>query len=108
MPKWLEHLKEKWGIKSNWDVIVIMIVFSLAGMLVVSERPLIFHLFGVKPETPFWLKTFLYLLFIFPMYQINLMIFGTLLGQFRFFWEKEKQLGRFFYRISIQKIYSIK
>ena|SRR3989338_4381181 len=108
MEKWLKHLKQKWSLKSNWDVLVIMIVFSLAGMLIVRERPVIFHLMGIKPQTPFWLKTLLYLLFIFPMYQINLMIFGTLLGQFRFFWEKEKQLGRFLYRISIQKIYSIK
>jgi hypothetical protein len=36
-----------------------------------------------------------YIPIVFPLYQINLLIFGFLLGQFEFFWEKEKALVRF-------------
>ena len=95
---WITHLKSKWNIKNNWDFIVIMLVFSIAGMLIVHERRPVFHLFGVTAQTPLWVKIPLYLVTVFPLYQINLLIFGALLGQFKFFWAKEKQLVRFLFR----------
>jgi len=95
-PQWVQRLKTKWKINSNWDFIAIMIVFSLAGMTIVYERRPLFHLFGITASTPFWIKFLAWLAVVFPSYQLNLIIYGTLLGQFRFFWEKEKQMGRFF------------
>jgi len=91
----IQHLKDKWAIESNWDFVLIMIVFSLAGMNVSMGRKPLFHLLGVTARTPFAIKTFLYLLFLFPMYQISLLIYGFLLGQFGFFWKKQKQLVGF-------------
>jgi hypothetical protein len=41
-----------------------------------------------------WVKVPTYLLLVFPTYQISLMIYGSLLGQFRFFWAKEKAMMR--------------
>lgn len=93
-PGFLEKMKEKWGVNSLFQVILIMIVFSLAGMSVVFLRKSFFHLLRFDESTPFWLKTITYLLFIFPSYQLMLMIYGFLLGQFSFFWEKEKKMGR--------------
>ncbi|MDZ4242694.1 MAG: DUF6787 family protein [Candidatus Omnitrophota bacterium] len=90
----LERLKRKWGIESNRDVVMIFLVFSLAGMSVSFCRRPIFAFFGVTPQAPFWLKACIYLPFVFPLYQVSLIVFGSLLGQFRFFWEKEKQLLR--------------
>jgi len=97
--RWTDKLKQKWGIKSTWDVFVICIVFSLAGMSVVYVRKPFFYLVGITPQTPFWIKFFTWLLIVFPTYQINLIIFGTLLGQFSFFWEKEKQMGKLLLRL---------
>jgi len=97
--EWLKHLKQKWGIQSTWDAIVICVVFSLAGMSIVYVRRPFFHFVGITAETPFLIKFFTWALIVFPTYQINLIIFGTLLGQFRFFWEKEKEMGRFLLRI---------
>ena len=94
-----EKLKKKWNIKSNWDFFLINLVFALAGMAIVFVRKPLFHLFGITSQTPFWIKFVTWLAIVFPIYQINLIIFGTLLGQFRFFWEKEKQMGRFFVRL---------
>ena len=88
----MERLKTKWGITSNLQVILIMIVFSLAGSSIGFIRRPLFHIFGIEKETPFWIKTVVYLLSIFPIYQVLLLVYGTLLGQFRFFWEKEKKL----------------
>jgi len=98
-PSWIINLKKKWNIDSNWDFILIMVVFSIAGMSIVYVRKPLFHILGITAATPFWIKFFAWLIIVFPTYQINLIIFGFLLGQFNFFWEKEKQLGRFFRRL---------
>jgi len=98
-PQWVDRLKKKWNITSHWDFWAIMIVFSLAGMSIVYVRKPLFYLFGITATTPFWIKFLTWLAIVFPTYQINLIIFGFLLGQFNFFWEKEKQMGRFFLRL---------
>jgi hypothetical protein len=88
----LEKLKGKWGLSSLFQVIMILIVFSLTGMTVVLIRPVIFSWFGFDDQTKFITKSITYLLLIFPMYQMLILVFGALLGQFSFFWEKEKKL----------------
>jgi hypothetical protein len=93
--KWVGKLKTKWGITSNRDFILIMIAFSLAGMMISFCRPPIFHILGITKQTPFWIKALIYIPLIPPIYQVFLLFWGTLLGQFDFFWEKEKRLGRF-------------
>ena len=95
MRKILNKLKNKWGIKSDWDAFVICLVFSLAGMAVVFVRKPIFHVLHITAATPLWIKVCVYLSIFFPTYQMNLLIFGALLGQFNFFLEKEKKLWRF-------------
>jgi hypothetical protein len=98
MKKVFERLKSKWGINSNRDLVLICLTFSLAGMSILRERPIVFHAIGIQDATPFWLKALVYIPLIFPLYQINLLIFGTLLGQFPFFWEKERHLVKLILR----------
>jgi hypothetical protein len=83
---WIERLKTKWQIKSNWDFWMIMLSFSLAGMFIMPVRKLIFHLVGITAQTPFWIKILLYIPLIPPAYYVGLIIVGTLLGQNKFFW----------------------
>lgn len=91
---WLIKLQEKWQLKSIWQVIAVLITFSLAGSSVVFFRKLLFSLLGFDASSPFWLKTVTYLLIVFPLYQVLLLVYGFVLGQFAFFWEKEKKLFR--------------
>jgi hypothetical protein len=98
MPNPIEHLKQKWNIRSNRDLFLICLTFSVAGMFILHERPHVFHLLGIENNTPLWIKVAVYIPLIFPLYQLNLLFFGALLGQFPFFWEKEKQLVRFLLR----------
>lgn len=93
-PSWVTKLKNKWNITTNRDFILIMIVFSLAGMSIGFERKIVFHLFGIDKD-PLWVKILVYVPLIVPIYQVNLLIFGFLLGQFKFFLEKEKRLIKF-------------
>jgi len=103
MTNLFNRLKQKWGIQSNWDFVIINIVFALAGMTIIYERKPIFHLISITAETPFIVKLIVWLLIVFPCYQINLIVFGALLGQFRFFWEKEKQMGKFLFKLFTRK-----
>ena len=93
--KFKKRLMQKWNIKSDWDFWMIMLTFSMAGMGISVVRPIVFHLFGIERTTPLWIKVCAYIPLIPPTYQLGLLFFGTLLGQFNFFWEKEKQLVRF-------------
>jgi hypothetical protein len=89
---YLQKLREKWGLRNLFQVVIVLIVFSLTGMTVVLVRPVVFSWFGFDEHTHFWVKAITYLLLIFPMYQILILVYGALLGQFAFFWEKEKKL----------------
>ncbi len=88
----ITRLKEKWGITGTVQVILILVVFSLAGSTAVALRQTYFDWLGFGVETSFWLKTFAYILFLFPAYQVLLLTYGFLLGQFDFFWQKELRM----------------
>ncbi len=90
----LEKLKKKWGIRSNWDVVAILIVFAISGSSIMFVKPLWFNIFGVTEATPTWLRVTIWIAMVFPTYQAFLMIYGFIFGQFRFFWMKEKMMAQ--------------
>lgn len=93
--KWIEKLKEKWGLTSNWQFFIIMLVFACTGTTVVlAKKPLIGLLFedGVKP---LWFQIGYWVL-ILPIYNIILLGYGFLFGQFAFFWKYEQKMLRRF------------
>jgi hypothetical protein len=95
MAAWIDRLKQRWNLTSGKQVLLVLLVFALTGTTVlVIKRPLFSYWFpdGVKP---LWASITYYVL-ILPVYNIFLLIYGFLLGQFSFFWEFEK---RFFLRI---------
>ncbi len=93
--KTFNHLRQKWNIESTKDLVLIMIVFSLAGINVTLCRKPLFHVLGVTPHTAMWIKTLLYIAFVFPTYQLSLLLYSLPLGQFPFFWNKQRQGVRF-------------
>ena len=98
----IEKLKNKWGIKSTVDIVLILVVFSLAGSSIVFVRKPVFNLLDIN-DSHFALKTIVYLLVVFPCYQAFLLIYGTLLGQFKFFWDKEKKLAKWMINLLSKK-----
>lgn len=91
-----EKLKKKWGIRTELQFWIIMVVFSLAGSSCVYVRKPVFDWLGITADTNFLLKFLLWLAVIFPAYQILLMFWGTVLGQFKFVWWFEKKMLRRF------------
>jgi len=92
---WIDKLKERWKVKGALQVILILVVFACTGFTVLFiKRPLFDFLFDGSPM-PFWASVVYYIL-ILPIYNVFLLIYGFIFGQFRFFWNFEK---RFFNRI---------
>lgn len=95
----LEKLKRKWNIKNNFQLVLILIIFSITGSASLYVRKFVFSWMEISPDTSLWIKIPLYILIVFPSYQILLLIIGGLLGQFRFAWEFEKKMfSRFKFR----------
>jgi len=93
-PNFLNRLQTKWNLKSLTQVILILIVFALTGFTILFIKKPIFDFLGVSMERGGFWKTVLYLLLVLPLYQIILLMWGFVFGQFSFFWEKETQFFR--------------
>lgn len=88
----MKKLKQRWGLKSNWDVIAVIIVFSINGSFASWIAKPIMTFLGLSAETTSpWIFWPLRILLIFPIYQATLPLFGWLFGQFKFFWAFEKK-----------------
>lgn len=96
----LKRFKARWNIKNNYQLLVILVMFSVTGSASLIVRRVIFEWIGISVDTSLWIKVPLYLLVIFPAYQVLFLIVGTLFGQFRFAWEFEK---RIFSRLKLKK-----
>lgn len=89
----MKKLKEKWGIESDFQLIIILIVFSITGSLSLYISKPILDFIGLDKEAlSGWVYTTLRLLLIFPFYQVLILIVGTLFGQFKFFWKFERKM----------------
>jgi hypothetical protein len=93
---WIQRLKTKWNLNSTYQVIIVLIVFACTGFTVLFiKRPLLQFLAGDEGNST--LGTILYYIFILPVYNIILLGYGFVFGQFNFFWQFEK---RFLQRIT--------
>ena len=92
---WITRLQQRWKVSSALQVIIILVVFACTGFTILFiKRPLFSHLF---PDGKIPLMASLaYWILILPIYNLVLLGYGTIFGQFRFFWDFEK---RFFQRL---------
>lgn len=91
----MNNFKKRWNIKSNWQVFVILVVFAVTGSTAAYLSKPVLSLFGiVRNETSGWMYWPLYIILIFPIYQVLLVTFGFIFGQFDFFWAFEKKMLR--------------
>ena len=92
----MKKLKQKWGLTSNWQVLAIILVFSINGSFATWVAKPVTEFFGLSAETtkPYVLYLTLRILLIFPIYQLTLPLVGWFFGQFKFFWNMEKKMLR--------------
>lgn len=88
----MKKLKERWGIHSNVQLFLILVVFAINGSFAAWVADPVTHFFGLeKGVTNGWIYWPLRILLIFPIYQLTLPLVGFVFGQFKFFWNFEKK-----------------
>ncbi|WP_179347785.1 DUF6787 family protein [Winogradskyella pacifica] len=92
-----KKLEKKWVLDYRWEMIRVFMVFAFTGTSsLFIGRPII-KLMGITKENLnpilYW---FLFIIIGLIFYQILLVTFGWLFGQFKFFWEFEKKMLRRF------------
>ena len=88
---WINRLKEKWKVKNSSQFALILITFALTGSTVIIIKKPIVDYFTIDGERS-TIFTIIYLICILPIYNIILLFYGSLLGQFDFFWNYEKKM----------------
>lgn len=92
-----KKLETKWVLKYRWEMIRVFIVFAITGSSSMFVGRPVMKLIGITQDN---LHPILYwVLFIIVgliFYQVLLVTFGWLFGQFEFFWEFEKKMLRRF------------
>lgn len=89
----MNKLKERWGITSNFQLVIIFIVFAITGSTSAWVTRPILAFIGIEKDT---MNPFIYwplsLLLILPVYKMLLIIIGTIFGQYRFFSQFVKKM----------------
>jgi len=89
---WISKLQSRWKAGSAGQVILILLVFTCTGLTVVYlMKPVLKSIFGMN--APGW-ATVAYYFLILPIYNVILLLYGFVFGQFRFFWNFETRLLR--------------
>lgn len=90
---WVSKLQKRWNLGSGWQVLVVLLVFACTGFTVLFLKRPLFRWIQTDPEYN-TLFSVLYYVFILPVYNVILLFYGFIFGQFRFFWEFEKRMFR--------------
>nr|WP_299381995.1 DUF6787 family protein [Allomuricauda sp.] len=88
-----KKLSTKWIVAQRWEMIAIFIVFAITGSFSGKlAAPLTEWLGLQQSQVAGWIYWTARILLIFPVYQVLLIIFGWLFGQYKFFWNFEKKM----------------
>lgn len=91
MAELIEKLKKRWKLDTVRQVIIVLVIFSLAGMSCLYVRSFVFDIIGINSQTPVWLKATLWVVVDVSSYQVLFLAYGFILGQFEFVWRFEKK-----------------
>lgn len=90
----IRKLMLRWNVQSASQVVLILLVFACTGFSVMfMKKPITSWLYS-DPEVNRTLFSVLYWVLIIPVYNVLLLMYGFVFGQFRFFWEFEKKFFR--------------
>lgn len=81
-----KKLKNKWQVNYRWEFIAIFLCFAVTGSSAGRLSDPIMELIGLAKETTNgWLYWPARILLIFPVYQVLLLVYGWIFGQYTFF-----------------------
>ena len=87
----LKKLKERWGITSNFQIVIIFIVFGITGTVsAYISGPLTNIIIG-ESELHWLIKLLIRIIVLTPIYQVLLLFFGYIFFQYKFFYNFVKK-----------------
>ena len=81
----MDKLKNLFRVSSTYQLIVVFIVFGITGSLSLVISSYISGFFNLD-------NIILSIIFVLVIYQVLLIIIGTIFGEFDYFWEMEKKI----------------
>ena len=91
----MDKLKNLFRVSSTYQLVVVFIVFGITGCLSLVISEYISDFFNLD-------NIILSIISVLVIYQVLLIIIGTLFGEFDYFWDMEKKiLSRFKFRKNI-------
>ena len=91
----MDKLKNLFRVSSTYQLVVVFIVFGITGSLSLVISAYISDFFNLD-------NIILSIITVLVIYQVLLIIIGTLFGEFDYFWDMEKKiLSRFKFRKNI-------
>lgn len=91
----MNKLKSRWGITSNFQLVIIIIVFAINGSLSAKISSFVLQEINItKENTNVILYYIILLVLVLPLYPFMLMCFGWLFGQSKFFTPFAKKMIR--------------
>ena len=89
----IKYLKDKWNLKSNFQLVIILIVFAItgSGSLYIS-KPLMEFLSISSEDMDVYLYWILRFIIVTVVYQFVLLLVAFVFGQFNWFWNFEKKI----------------
>ena len=87
----IKKLKERWGITSNFQIVIIFIVFGITGSVsAYISGPLTNIIIG-ESELHWLIKLLIRIIVLTPIYQVLLLFFGYIFFQYKFFYNFVKK-----------------
>lgn len=89
----MKKLKERWGITTIYQLLLIIVVFAINGSLSARISSYLMTFIGINDDNTHWFIYYLILLvLVLPIYPFLLMGFGYLFGQSKFFFPFGKRI----------------
>ncbi len=93
-----KRLQQKWKL-SGWQLFLVLCVFAITGTATAYLSKTITSLLGMDASGSWLWKLLLRLAVLLFGYQVIILIVAFFFGQFRFFWNYEKKIWRWFGRL---------
>jgi len=89
----MEKIRKIFKVNSNYQLLIVNVVFAITGSLALYLAGIPLDLINISQDNT---NTFIYwvlrIILILPVYQVLLLIVGSIFGEFQYFWNMEKKI----------------
>tara|TARA_B100001057_G_scaffold489072_1_gene574627 strand:+ start:67 stop:363 length:297 start_codon:yes stop_codon:yes gene_type:complete len=89
----IKYLKDKWNLKSNFQLVIILIVFAITGSSSLYISKPLMEFLSISTDSmniiSYWILRFIIVTIV---YQFVLLVVAFVFGQFNWFWNFEKKM----------------